>query len=468
MDYTDTPDFEENKNSTNGSSSSLIGATTAGGRSVVYQMTSFYLRTPLKLFRPARFDYLHYLRVLLVGDDRTGVSQNQHKHPSALGSAFKPHTWSPRYLYYLENTSLGLLTKGLNKYGWRVIPERVLPPLIANSAAGVLLYTTYLSTLNWFSQTAPHNSSSTTSTSTSTTSNSVHHSPWDVIRAGFLAGAAQALASAPIDAIYTRSSVEQLLTNAKKYDNLWVYGFRKLQEIGLVGCFGGFGLSLVKECLGFATYFTVFEFLKGQVCQWTIDWIKNYRELKLQIRQSKLARMFQDDSDEDFVSQSLNLMSAKEEKRFHQAFVFVGGVSAAFLLQVIQFPFLKLQKIHLSRLEAFDIYTKATSVLSKNENLQAQVGSSGATTRIQLKPTNQRLFHIYYHSYLDTFQHVRFLQRSTGATFKWLYKGFFRNTLAIIPGTTAGLLCLELMRNKLGEPSLELAGGRDRSERLQC
>ncbi|CEP62254.1 uncharacterized protein LALA0_S05e01332g [Lachancea lanzarotensis] len=420
-------------------------------------MTSFYLRTPLKLFRPARFDYLHYLRVLLVGDDRTTAIQNQQNRVAPL-SAFKPHTWSPRYLYYLENTSLGLLTKGLNKYGWKVIPERVLPPLIANSAAGVLLYTTYLSTLNWLSQSTPHNSSS---------SGSIHHSPWDVVRAGFLAGAAQALASAPIDAIYTRSSVEQLLTNAKNYDNLWMYGFRKLQEIGLVGCFGGFGLSLVKECFSFATYFTVFEFLKGQVCQWTIDWIKNYRELKFHIRQSKLARMFQDDSNEDFDHQPMHFMSATEQKRFNQVFVFVGGISAAFLLQVIQYPFLKLQKIHLSRLEAFDIYTKASSKLSTPNNLQTQARAGGATTRIKIKPTNQRLFHIYYHSYLDTFQHVYFIQKSTGAICKWMYKGFFRNTLAIIPGTTAGLLCLELMRNKLGDPSLEVTGERSQSQRPQ-
>ncbi|SCU91338.1 LAME_0E12112g1_1 [Lachancea meyersii CBS 8951] len=428
--------------STPNSSSSLIGATTAGGRSLVYQMTSFYLRTPLKLFRPARFDYLHYLRVLLVGDDKTRTPK--HEQPNTAHFTLKSHVWSPRYLYYLENTSLGILTKGLNKYGWRVIPERVLPPLIANSAAGVLLYTTYLTTLNAFAQSNPNNSSG-------------YHRPWDVVRAGFIAGAAQALASAPIDAIYTRSTVDQLLTQAKNYDNLWVYSFRKLQEIGLVGCFGGFGLSLLKECFGFATYFTVFEFLKGQVCQWTIDSITSYRELKLQLQQSKLARMFQDDSEDEQNLQPANVMSAKEQKRFHQAFVFVGGVSAAFLLQVIQYPFLKLQKIHLSRLEAFDIYMKATSNQSGSQPYQRSPRLNEGITRIRIKPGNQRLFHIYYHSYLDTFQHVYFIQKSTGAICKWLYKGFCRNTLAIIPGTTAGLLCLELMRNKLGDFSSEHA-----------
>lgn len=42
-----------------------------------------------------------------------------------------------------------------------------------------------------------------------------------------------------------------------------------------------------------------------------------------------------------------------------------------------------------------------------------------------------------------------FMQRSRKETLAWLYKGFVRNTLAIIPGTTAGLLLLDYMRSKL-------------------
>ncbi|KAM3160201.1 hypothetical protein ACU8KH_06538 [Lachancea thermotolerans] len=413
-----------------GGSSSLIGAMTAGGRSMVYQLTSFYLRTPVKLFRPARFDYLHYLRVLLVGEDK--AQTHIEKAPRSRFSKF----WNPRYFYYLENSSIGLLTKGLNKYGWKVIPERVLPPLVANSVAGVVLYTTYLTTLDHFDKV--NNPEST------------NHRPLDVMRAGFLAGAAQALASAPIDAIYTRSTVDQLISHAKTYDNLWVYGFKKLQEIGLVGCFGGFGLSLVKECTGFAAYFTVFEVFKGQICQWTIDFIKHYRELKFSIRQSKIARLFQEESEEDLNHIDPVFMSTREESWFRKAFVFVGGVSAALLLQMIQYPFAKLQKMHLSRLEVLDMYSKA-KIADEAKPTTSTISPKPNHTRIKLRPKSRRLFHIYYHSYLDTFQHIYFIQKNTGSTLRWLYKGFTRNTLAIIPGTTAGLLLLEVMRNKLSE-----------------
>ncbi|SCW02671.1 LAFE_0F11760g1_1 [Lachancea fermentati] len=408
--------------------SSYIGAITAGGRSIVYQMTSFYLRTPLKLFRPARFDYLHYLRVILTGEDGSNRQHSAFKSPSRF--------WNPKYIYYLENSSIGLLTKALNKYGWRVIPDRVLPPLIANSATGVVLYTTYLTALNHLSDQE---------------ASSQIHSPLDVARAGFIAGTAQAIASAPIDAIYTRSSVNELLSSAKKHNNLWLYGLEKLKDIGLIGCFGGFGLSLAKECFGFAAYFTTFELIKGQVCNRVIDLIKQYRELKHMIRHSKIATIFQDDNPDDNNSHKVSFMSQREERWLHKLFLFTGGVSAALLLQTIQYPFLKLQKIHLSRLEAFDMYTKASSSAPTHIAPQYSTSKAELWTRIKLRPSNQRLFYIYYNSYLDTFHHVYFLHKNTGSLCRWLYKGFTRNTLAIIPGTTAGLLLLEYMRNSLSD-----------------
>ncbi|SCV03278.1 LAMI_0H06876g1_1 [Lachancea mirantina] len=415
----------------NAGQSSFIGALSAGGRSMVYQATSFYLRTPMKLFRPARFDYLHYLRVLLTGESNDGDSAKR------VGSRYARWPWIPRYTYYIENSSLGLLGKGLDKYGWRVIPDRILPPLVANSAAGVVLYTTYLSTLNKLSS----------------DKNSRHPRPWDVIRAGFAAGAAQAIVSAPIDAIYTRSSTNELLLSAKTHNNLWVYGLNKLKEIGLVGCFGGFGLSLVKECLGFAAYFSAFELLRGQVSNGFINFLERYRELKFSVDNSKISRFFDDDESEDAVNKAsippTTFVSMREEAWIHKAFVFVGGITAAFLLQVVQFPFHKIQRIHFSRLEAFDM----SNMGQRGERTQPVplISETRAQplTRITVFPKHRRLFRIYYHSYLDTFQHIYFIHKNTDATYRWLYRGFLRNTIALIPGTTAGLLLLEYLRSSL-------------------
>lgn len=398
---------------------SIIGALTAGGRSIVYQFTSFYLRTPLKLFRPARFDYLHYVRIILTGEEKGPASDRNNKKLGFLRS---------RYFGYLENSSLGILAKALNKYGWKVIPDRILPPLLVNSATGVVLYTTYLASLGHFSKGLSSSSSS--------------KNPWDVWRSGLAAGAMQALVSTPIDAIYTRSSTSEFLSVAKQYDNLWLYGRDKLMEIGVVGCFGGFGLALIKESLGFAVYFTTFELVRGQLCEWCKTAIRQYLEVKYVINNIKLSDLLSTkSSSSDSAPKKMDLLSQKEEKWLNRAFIFVGGVTAAFLLQVVQYPFRKIQKIHQSRLEAFDIFNKSFAHQSSPVK-----PISNATKIFVSQPASRRL-HIYYNSYLDTFEHIHFIHKNTRSLVKWLYKGFTRNTLAIIPGTTAGLLMLDYMRS---------------------
>lgn len=407
--------------------SSIVAAITATGRSVVYQLTTFYLRTPLKLFRPARFDYTHYLRILLTGEDDI-------KSKKERVNIQRPHSGmlNLKYIYYLKNSSLGVITTALNKYGWRVIPDRVLPPLLANSATGMILYTTYLTSLNYFNNTG----------------NSQYNDPYKTFISGFLAGAAQAVSSAPIDAIYTRSSANELLSVGKIYNNLWIYGLHKLKEIGLIGCFGGFGLTFIKESFGFAIYFTTFEMIKGQVCCQVINFVKRYRELKYRLRRINIGNIFTDEDKSHFqLTEPCIFMNKKESKWFQRVFIFVGGVTAALFLQLIQFPFSKLQKVHLSRLEAFDIYSKAT----KHNEYLSKLSDSQSSIKIKIRKGNPRLCHIYYNSYVDTFEHIFHIHKNTRKTIVWLYKGFMRNTIVTIPGTTAGLLFLELMRNKLGE-----------------
>ncbi|QLG71335.1 hypothetical protein HG535_0B03750 [Zygotorulaspora mrakii] len=412
----------------NNRNSSIIGALTAGGRSMVYQLTSFYLRTPLKLFRPARFDYLHYVRVILTGEEST-MPASKRRH-SVLGKLL--NSFNPKYVYFLENSSLGILTKALNKYGWKVIPDRILPPLLVNSATGVVLYTTYLTTLGHFSK---HEDLGT-----------VIKNPFDVWRSGFIAGSVQALVSTPIDAIYTRSSASELLSSAKKYDNLWLYGRDKLREIGPIGCFGGFGITFIKESFAFAVYFTTFELIKGQLCQGMISLINHYHQLKYTISNTSITGILSPEDPSSTNTSHMEYITQKEKKWITRAFVFIGGISAAFLLQVVQYPFNKIQKIHLSRLEAFDIYNRSLLNQSRGSQIHTQ---TPVMSRMWVKSPGSRRLHIYYSSYIDTFEHIHFIHKSTKSLVRWLYKGFARNTLAIIPGTTAGLLMLDYMRSSV-------------------
>lgn len=362
----------------NKNSNQTVTLSTAGIRAIVYQLQALYLRTPVKLFRPSRFDYLAYVRELA----------NKHDNISMKPYSFRTHS------------SIGMLFNVVKKEGWKFIPDQVLPPLIANSATGLILYGTYLTALDRV--------------------NKVTYI--DTWKSGFIAGAAQSLAAAPVDAIYTRLSTAEMLNG--KHQNLWVYGINKLKEIGLVGVFAGYGFSFIKESFGFAFYFSTFEVVKTQGYGLTYRMITGYRNLK-----SKFRTKFSNVSgktvqvDEDLI----RLEQKKLTKILKSTFVLLAGASAAFSLLAVQYPLTKIQKIHLSRLEALDVYN-------------------------QSKLTTKPFIKLYYNSYIDTFLQIMKMKNKTKLTwFDLAYKGFVRNALTTIPATSVGLLVFEIMRTKLSD-----------------
>lgn len=274
---------------------------------------------------------------------------------------------------YWKNSSLGILVQAIKKYGWNFIPEKVLPPLFANSLTGVVLYTSYLSALDHENVTV-----------------------WNTFKAGWIAGSCQSLVAAPIDAIYLRSSTNEILNG--KHNNLWQFSWMKLKQIGFIGVFAGFGLSLVKESIGFAFYFSIFESIKNQGFQLTKDLILSYDNL------------FKRKENHDF-------------KFLKTIYIFVGGITASFTLLSLQYPISKFQNLHYSRLEAFDLFNK-----------------------------NKNWFRLYYHSYLDSFDHLIFIRKNSKLSwFNYLYKGFKLQLLNSLPGMVGGLITLEILRTNLAD-----------------
>lgn len=375
---------------TNKSSNQAVSVFAAGMRAFIYQLQSFYLRTPVKLFRPSRFDYLAYVRA--VAD----------KHDNILGKPYRFRTHS----------SLAMLVNVLRKEGWKFIPEQVLPPLIANSATGIILYATYLTMLDHY---------------TKARGNKPTHfnwyAPFDTWRAGFVAGGMQSLVAAPIDAIYTRLSVSEMLEG--NHQNLWRFGISKLKDIGLVGVFAGYGFSLIKESFGFAFYFSTFETVKTQGYNITYQLIKVYRNSEDLIRH-KLQKWFK--WDEDQVDEKMERLERyRLAKLLKSTFVLLAGASAAFSLLAVQYPITKVQKIHFSRLEALDFYN--------------------ASAR-----KDKPLFKVYYNSYIDTFNQILRMKRRAKITwFEAAYSGFVRNALTTIPATSVALLVFEITRTRLAD-----------------
>ncbi|CAK9437851.1 uncharacterized protein LODBEIA_P22290 [Lodderomyces beijingensis] len=373
------------------SSNKLTSVLAAGMRAFVYQVQAFYLRTPVKLFRPSRFDYMAYVRAFSERLDN--LSEKPYR--------FRTHS------------NLGMLVNVIRKEGWKFIPDQVLPPLVANSATGIILYATYLTTLDHYTKKRGSDKPVLFN----------WYAPFDTWRAGFVAGAAQSLAAAPVDAIYTRSSVAEMLEG--EHGNLWRFGINKLKEVGLVGVFAGYGFSLIKESFGFAFYFSTFETVKTQGYNITYRLIKFFHDSEDAIKK-QLQVWFKWDREQ--VDEKLQKLERyRSAKILKSSFVLLAGASAAAALLAIQYPITKVQKIHLSRLEALDFYNSSTW-------------------------RERPFFKLYYNSYIDTFNQVLRMKRRANITwFQAAYSGFFRNALTTIPATSIALLVFEITRTRLAD-----------------
>ncbi len=81
-------------------SNKVVGATTAGTRALSAQIFHFLIRTPAKLFRPSRFDYLVLPRLL--------SAEVNEKRPWRFSTHFGPV----------------LLFRSIKKHGWAFIPNQ--------------------------------------------------------------------------------------------------------------------------------------------------------------------------------------------------------------------------------------------------------------------------------------------------------------------------------------------------------
>lgn len=399
---------------THKSSNQAVTLSTAGIRAVIYQLQALYLRTPVKLFRPSRFDYLAYVRELATKHD------NLDRKPYSLRT----------------HSSLAMFINVIRKEGWKFIPEKVLPPLLANSATGLILYGTYLTVLDLYESKRVRKLELESASTSGGFLQRKHdefyfYSPIDTWRAGFIAGAAQSFAAAPVDAIYTRLNAAELLNG--KHQNLWVYGAMKLREIGLTGVFAGYSFSLIKESLGFAFYFSTFEIIKTQGYNLTYKLIASYRKFKMSILSTFDMILPQNGKKPEIDPELVKLEKTRLTKILKSTFVLLAGASAAFSLLAVQYPISKIQKIHLARLEMLDNYY--------------------ASHAANFPSRRKRPFiKLYYNSYIDTYHQILKYKRKSNLTwFNLGYKGFVRNALTAIPATSVGLLVFEIMRTKLSD-----------------
>ncbi|KAK9372013.1 mitochondrial carrier domain-containing protein [Lipomyces chichibuensis] len=387
-------------------SNQYVGAATAGTRALLSQMVAFYVRVPIKLFRPTRVDYLLVPRAI---------------NPAVAASL----PWKFR-----THSSIALLTHAVKEHGWSFIPNQVLLPLFANSAVGIFLYTTYLTALPLFSEHKVQ-------------INNIWFSqvpdiltPRQTFLAGFIAGGAQSLAAAPVDAIFTRFSVSELLENPEsgelRHMSLWRYSIAKLKAIGIRGVFAGYTLSFTKEALGFACFFSTFESVK----QWS--YARVVRDYGAPIPK------YVDAAAKLPAGSKQNQHSTIRERpsaALYPATILGAGAAATIALQIVQYPLSRLQNIHLTVLESIDFNT---IYHHEREQLKAETKQTVRYTRT----SRRELLHTYVDAYQQTFRQARTLKNvgKQKSWLRWLYKGFIRNALTAVPSSSVGLFVFEIMR----------------------
>jgi len=196
---------------------------------------------------------------------------------------------------------------------------------------------------------------------------------------------------------------------------MWEYGGSKLREIGPRGIIAGWGLSLVKDSLGFAMFFATFEYAKAQAHYSFIT--KYYGDLHGKFPNPLLKPQLDRRENGDTI---------RPHYAIEPVFLTLAGLSASVTQQAIQQPLNLIQSIHY----------KSLAFLDK----QARIDQPKAA-----------MLRSYYSAYVKTYQQCMIHARRSGGWRRWLYKGLFYNTIKMVPSTSAGLLIFEMVRRRYGD-----------------
>ncbi|KAK4555348.1 hypothetical protein LTR86_007645 [Recurvomyces mirabilis] len=350
------------------------GVGAAAMRGISARFFAFYFRAPIRAFFRTRIDYMGYAR------------------------AINPHVqagdkWSWRM------TSPALLGSAVHRYGWSFLPNQVLPPLLANTVVGAVLYTGYLQTLGMLHEPSARATK----------------------RADPLPPPAYTFAAAaPLDALQVRFHARDFIDG--KYKNMWQYGYLKSREIGARGVFAGWSLSLLRDSFGNAVFFSTFEYVKGQAFySFVSNFYGHYGKLTGLQQESIRAQ-----------GKSASSPVIRPHYMIEPAFLLLAGVAASVAQALVQYPISRIQDIHYGRLEWIDTHPKVT----------ADLGSRRGA-----------VWGVYASAYRKTWKQCLALARRDAGLRRWLYNDFLIRTITQVPSTSAGLIVFEVIRRKYGDGS---------------
>ncbi|KAK3305585.1 mitochondrial carrier domain-containing protein [Chaetomium strumarium] len=429
------------------SSNAATGASAAGVRALTSQAVAFYFRAPVKAFFRTRVDYLAYARALQERERERvlAASMSRAGRCGGGGGGGGPGAAFSSWLRTrLHATTPGVLAAAVRRYGWHVIPDQVLPPLIANVGVGAVLYTSYLQVL---ARLHPDSGRA---------SKRVYPppSPGETFAAGLVAGAIQSVVAAPLDAVQARWDVasgsgnpmrDGVPVGRERPTSMWAFSRAKLKEIGLRGIFAGWGLSFLKDSMGSAVFFSVFEYLKAQGYYGFVTWYYgalNEDAVVLLSRKrpgpedGRPGMRRQEDEEDDGPRMPTII---RPHYAIEPAFLLLAGMGASVAQQVVLHPLSHVQSEHWERLEGLD---------AKARKLK---GEAMSVDRPSNSTPKWRMFRAYRDAYKTTWAECAAEAQAAGLSMRqWLYRGFWWNTIRQVPSTSAGLIIFELVRRKYG------------------
>ncbi|OJJ30740.1 hypothetical protein ASPWEDRAFT_73103 [Aspergillus wentii DTO 134E9] len=271
-----------------------------------------------------------------------------------------------------------------------------MPPLLANAGIGAVLYTSYLQVLG-----ALHEPMS----------RGVRRiyppaPPSDTFVAGFAAGTIQSIVAAPLDALQIRLRANDMLDG--QYRHMWHYGQHKLKQIGIRGIFAGWSLSFLRDSLGYAIFFSSFEYIKSQAYY---SFITGYYGSLGAHNVDKMQPSGSSDRGVPLI---------KPHYALEPCFLMMAGVAASIAQQAIQHPLSVIQTLHFGRLEYLD-------------------------RQASLDPSRKQMLRLYYSAYRETYKRCKRKAVRAGGWGRWLFRGFLSNAVRQVPSTSTGLVIFELL-----------------------
>lgn len=216
---------------------------------------------------------------------------------------------------------------------------------------------------------------------------------------------------------------------------VWAFSYAKLREIGLRGIFAGWSLSLAKDSLGSAVFFSSFEYIKAQSFYSFIAWY--YGDLNEEMI-NILSRRPQSLRDNNAKDPNQTTKTIRPHYAIEPFFLLLAGTGASFAQQVVLHPLTHVQMEHWAHLEYIDAQGRK---IRKYEQ-----------ANVPRKQWQWKMLRTYYHAYCETWTQCVEQAGGNGVNTmrRWLYRGFWWSTIRQVPSTSAGLIIFELVRRKYG------------------